>query len=111
MYDPYVLPNVDIKPGGLEFITVNIDDLIVPGGVFEITVDKNDPKLVLEDQLYILVDEFNTPKGAANDNKGLHITPFFVTENDLKYNEVTYTCTKVAPAYLRLTGNFEKRLI
>lgn len=111
VYNPNAPQNTNIAPNGLKFITIEIDDVILPGEEFTITLSSDDQILELENKMYILLDEFYAPDGVSVNNQGQHITPFFVSFRVKEFNTVKYTCVKFANSYLTLVGNFSTRLL
>lgn len=101
--------NVDIKPGGLDFISLDISDYAEPGDSFQITLSDTDPLLTYESQLYIVRDKFQQRDWAFTDC--YHITPFFVTGATREFGKTTYDCVKVYKGYLNIPAVFQGEVL
>lgn len=103
MYNVTSSSNVDIKPTGLEFISLDIGDYAEPGENFTITLSREDPLLKYNEQLYTIVDNFN--------KTNYNITPFFVNNLKREFNQVVYDCTKVYKGYLIVPSVYEGEVL
>ena len=109
MYNPGNASNVDIKPTGLDFCKIDIQDLAQAGDEFTITLADTDPSLVLESQLYAIWDLFTVNKGDTTQRH--HITPFFVETITVDFNTKTLHCVKAHKSYLVYAGVYTGELL